>query len=53
MEFSKKYPRIKTNILESNSIKLQEKLLNEEVDTLIDYDFDSKFFDAFPIKKDS
>ncbi len=53
MEFSKKYPRIKTNILESNSIKLQEKLLNEEVDTLIDYDFDSKFFDAFPIKKEN
>lgn len=53
MEFSKKYPQIKMNILESNSIKLQEKLLNEEVDMLIDYDFDEKFFDAFPIKKEN
>lgn len=53
MEFAKKYPQIKINIFESNSIKLQEKLLNEEVDTLIDYDFDEKLFDAFPIKKEN
>lgn len=52
MEFSRRYPGIHVSLLESNSSNLQEKLLSEEIDVLIDYDFDKNIFDAFPIKQE-
>ena len=52
MEFSKRHPKINIMFLESDSVNLQEKLLHEEIDILIDYDFDSKVFEAKPLKKE-
>ena len=52
MEFSKRYPKINISFLESNSINLQEKLSAEEIDILIDYDFDSRFFEVYPLKEE-
>ncbi len=52
MAFSSRYPGIHISLLESNSPNLQEKLLSEEIDILIDYDFDKNNFDAFPIKEE-
>ncbi len=52
MEFSKRYPKINIQLIEDNSINLQEKLLSEEIDVLIDYDFDRESFEAFPLKKE-
>lgn len=52
MEFSKRHPKIDIMFLESDSVNLQEKLLHEEIDILVDYDFDSKVFEAKPLKKE-
>ncbi len=52
MEFSKKYPGIKILFVESNSLNLQEKLLSEEIEILIDYDFDEKMFETVALKKE-
>ncbi len=52
MEFSKRYPKININLIEDNSINLQEKLLSEETEVLIDYDFDAENFKSFPLKKE-
>lgn len=52
MEFSRQHPRINIQLLENNSINLQEKLLSEEIEVLIDYDFDSSKFVAFPLKQE-
>lgn len=52
MAFSSQYPGIQVSLLESNSSNLQEKLLSEDIDILIDYDFDKNLFDAFPIKRE-
>lgn len=52
MEFSKMYPKINIQLIENNSINLQEKLLSEEIELLIDYDFDSENFESFPLKKE-
>ncbi len=49
MEFSKKYPKINVLILESNSMNLQEKLFSEEIEILIDYDFNGDNFEFFPL----
>lgn len=52
MEFSRRYPKINIVFTEDNSINLQEKLLTEEIELLIDYDFDGESFEAFPLKKE-
>lgn len=52
MEFSKKYPKINIRFIEDNSVNLQEKLIAEEIDILIDYDFACGNFAAFPLKKE-
>ncbi len=52
MEFSKRYPGIKILFIESNSLNLQEKLLSEEIEILIDYDFDEKVFETIDLKKE-
>ncbi len=52
MEFSKKYPRIKILFVEANSLNLQEKLLSEEIEILIDYDFDEKMFETTSLKRE-
>lgn len=52
MEFSKRYPKINIQLIEDNSINLQEKLLSEEIEVLIDYDFDRENFKSFPLKKE-
>lgn len=50
MEFSKKYPKINIQLIENNSLDLQEKLFSEEIDVLIDYDFSESRFVSFPLK---
>ena len=52
MEFSKKYPGIKILFVEANSLNLQEKLLSEEIEILIDYDFNEKMFETTPLKRE-
>lgn len=52
MEFSKRHPQIDIAFTESNSLNLQEKLLSEEIEILIDYDFDSDLYTAFPLTKE-
>ncbi len=52
MAFSKQYPKINVDIMESNSLNLQEKLLAEEIEVLIDYDFRDNKFVSFPLKKE-
>ena len=52
MEFSKKYPGIKILFVEANSLNLQEKLLSEEIEILIDYDFDEKMFETTSLKRE-
>ena len=50
MAFSKKYPKIEIGIMENNSASLQENLFAEEIEVLIDYDFDNSKFVAYPLK---
>lgn len=52
MEFSRQHPKINIQLIEDNSVNLQEKLFSEELDILIDYDFDSENFVSFPLKKE-
>ncbi len=52
MEFSKRYPKINISFVESNSTSLQKRLLSEEVEILIDYDFDSRLYTAVPLIKE-
>ncbi len=52
MEFSKKYPKINISLIESSSFDLQEKLFSEEIEVLIDYDFDDNKFMAYPLKSE-
>ncbi len=49
IEFMKRYSGIDIEMVESNSHDLQNKLLDESVDLLIDYKFDSSFYDSYPI----
>ncbi|MBR2861203.1 MAG: LysR family transcriptional regulator [Clostridia bacterium] len=53
MEYSKRHPNISVQLLEANSVNLQEKLLQEEIEILVDYDFDNEIFQSFPLKKES
>lgn len=52
MEFSRRHPKINIRLIEDNSVNLQEKLLSEEIEVLIDYDFDGESFESFPLKKE-
>lgn len=52
MEFSKRYPKIDIQLIENNSLDLHEKLLSEEIEVLIDYDFDNNKFVSFPLRKE-
>ena len=47
--FSKKYPTINIELLESNSKTLTQELLSENIDLLIDYNTDEKLFDSYPL----
>lgn len=48
-KFSETYPGISVNAVESNSQVLKDKLLNGEIDIVIDYDFDEEHFVSYPI----
>lgn len=52
MQFTKLYPKVKINLIESNSPALQDKLLSEEIEILVDYDFDSRFYSSYPLMKE-
>ncbi len=52
MEFSKKYPKINIALLENNSAELQEKLLSEEIEVMMDFDFDSNKIVSYPLKEE-
>lgn len=52
MEFSHRHPKVSILFVESNSPNLQEKLLSEEIELLVDYDFNAENFAAFPLKKE-
>lgn len=52
MQFSRKYPKINIDFFESNSANLQEKLFSEEIEVLIDYDFDHNKFVSYPLKSE-
>jgi len=47
--FSKKYPNINIDLLESNSKTLIEELIDEKIELLIDYTHDSKLVEAYPL----
>ncbi len=48
-KFSEIYPGISVNAVESNSSSLKEKLLNGDLDIVVDYDFDATYFESYPI----
>ena len=52
MDFANKHPKINIQLIENNSVDLQEKLFSEEIEILIDYDFDSTKFVAFPLMEE-
>jgi len=47
--FSAKYPMINIDLLESNSKTLVEELIEEKIELLIDYNFDSKLIESYPL----
>lgn len=49
LNFSEQYPDIQIKLKESNSTKLQELLLAEDIDLLLDYDFDRQLYTAYPL----
>lgn len=49
MEFSKKYPGITVELVESNSPDLRQLLLTDAVDLLIAHDFDTKLYSCEPL----
>lgn len=52
MQFSRLHPKVKINLIESNSPSLQEKLLSEEIEVLVDYDFSGQLYSAYPLMKE-
>ncbi len=53
IEFSKRYPGIKVEIIESNSPDLRQLLLNETADLLIAHDFDKDLYSFQPILEET
>lgn len=49
LPFSRKYPNININLLESNSKSLLNELIDEKIDILIDYNFDEELIEAHPL----
>ena len=49
MEFSKKYPGIDVELIESNSSDLRHLLLNDSIDLLIAHDFDKNLYSSVPL----
>ena len=47
--FSEKYPMINIDLLESNSKTLVEELIEEKIELLIDYNFDPKLIESYPL----
>ena len=52
MEFARRYPKIDIQLIENNSLDLQERLFSEQIEVLIDYDFDDNKFVSFPLKRE-
>ncbi len=46
MEFSKKYPGIEVELIESNSSDLRQLLLNDSIDLLIAHEFDKNLYSS-------
>lgn len=51
--FSKKHPMIDIKLLESNSKTLKEELIRENIDILIDYNFDDDAIESYPLFKET
>ncbi|MBR5439068.1 MAG: LysR family transcriptional regulator [Clostridia bacterium] len=49
MEFTKKYPGIHVELVESNSPDLRQLLITEAIDLLIAHDFDKKLYSSTPL----
>ena len=49
MEFTKKYPGIEVELVESNSPDLRQLLLNDSIDLLIAHEFDKDLYKATPL----
>ncbi len=49
IEFMQRYGGIDIEMVESNSHDLQNRLLGEEADLLIDYNFDPQLYETYPI----
>ncbi len=49
IEFKNKYEGIDIEMVESNSHDLQNKLFDESVDLLIDYQFDTELYESHPL----
>lgn len=47
--FSKKHPMINIELVESNSKTLLQELINENIDLLIDYNFDETQISSYPL----
>ncbi len=52
ISFMEKYSGIQIDMVESNSHDLQNQLLNESVDLLIDYKFDTELYDSHPLAQE-
>lgn len=53
MEYSKKYPGISVEIIESNSPDLRQLLITEAVDVLIAHEFDKNLYSNIPILEET
>lgn len=49
MEFTKRYPGINVELVESNSPDLRQLLITEAIDLLIAHDFDKKLYSSIPL----
>ena len=49
IEFMQRYGGIDIEMVESNSHDLQNRLLGEEADLLIDYNFETQLYDTYPL----
>ncbi len=49
MEFTKKYPGINVELVESNSPDLRQLLITDSIDLLIAHDFDKKLYSSIPL----
>lgn len=52
MQFTEEHPGVDITMTESHSFSLMEKLMLEEIDVLIDYNFDPQNFATYPFIKE-